>query len=146
VTRAYRQARISEILRAGSVPGQQEIARRLRAVGIRASQATLSRDLHEMGVVRGPEGYILAEIAPAPGLPDEHEREIRGYMRSVAAAGTIVVMRTDPGHAHALGVLIDRMAWREIVGTVAGDDTIFIATKGAAAARRLADRFRRMVT
>lgn len=146
VTRAYRQARIAEVLSGGALHGQGEIARRLRALGIRVSQATLSRDLREMGAVRGPAGYVLAEGVAGPGVPEEHEREVRSFMRSVAPAGTIVVVRTDPGHAHALGVLIDRMTWKEIVGTVAGDDTLFIATKGAATARRISDRFRRMVS
>ena len=147
VTPRYRQERIAEILAGGPVESQDELARRLRAERIRVSQATLSRDLREMGVVRGPRGYVLAGFAPATpaSAKDQAERLIREFVRSVAPAGSLAVVKTDPGHAHTLGVAIDQERWEEIAGTIAGDDTVFIASRSARGAARIVERIRKIL-
>ena len=149
MTKRSRQERIAEILRRGPVRGQEELAARLRGARVRVSQATLSRDLREMGVLRGPLGYSLpAEAAvrsPAAGAARGASRvlrELRETVRSVSPAAALVVIRTDPGHAHHLGAALDQSDWDEIVGTVAGDDTLFIATAETRSAERLAQRIR----
>jgi transcriptional regulator of arginine metabolism len=115
---------------------QEELAAMLRREGIEATQATLSRDLRELGVLKGPEGYTLPRGQAAPAV---ELREAAGaYLLSAQTAGTVVVLRTGPGQASALALQIDRSALDGAVGTVAGDDTIFIAAKSARDAARIA--------
>lgn len=110
----------------------------LRRDGIEATQATLSRDLRELGVLKGPAGYTL----PSEGGQRAGGRELReaaaAYLLSVQPAGNLVVLRTGPGQASALALEVDRCGFDGVVGTVAGDDTIFIAAKSARLAIRLA--------
>ena len=146
MTKRYRQGRLAEILNRGPVSGQGELLRRLRAARIRVSQATLSRDLRDMRVVRGPDGYALPSAASrAASVIEDLERTLRELVRFVAPAGSLVVVKTDAGHAHALGVAIDRSGWQDVVGTVAGDDTLFAATVDSARAGKLAQRIRMAV-
>lgn len=149
MTKRARQEQIAGILRQGPVRGQDELVRRLRAQRVRVSQATLSRDLRELGIARGPGGYALpgsASLAGPPVAPATEARrllrELRETVRSVAPAASLVVIRTDPGHAHHLGVALDHSEWPEIVGTIAGDDTLFVATSDRSVAERLAHRIR----
>ena len=144
MTPRLRQAAIAALLDAGLVTSQGELLRRLRSRRVRVSQATLSRDLREMGVVRGPQGYVRpgsGQASPAPP-GTQAERIIRTFVRSVAPAGSLAVVRTDPGHAHTLGVAIDGARWDEVVGTVAGDDTIFVAAAHRASAEAIVARIR----
>ena len=147
MTPRYRQERIAEVLAREEVRSQTDLARRLRAAGIRVSQATLSRDLQEMGVIRGPAGYSLPgtsqDAASPSGQPPE--RILREFVRSVAAAGSLAVVKTDPGHAHTLGVAIDQARWAEVVGTVAGDDTVFVAAGNEPSAGKIVQRIRAIV-
>ena len=109
---------------------QQEIRESLRRLGIRVTQATLSRDLTELGVIKGPEGYERFQRAETePRESNDLKRIVREFVRSLEAAGHIIVLKTDPGHAHTVAFHIDRARWQEVLGTIAGDDTIFIAVK-----------------
>ncbi len=148
--RSKRQRRIAEILSAPSdrpVLSQEELRDRLGRGGFSVTQATLSRDLRALGVMKGPGGYVLPRQG-APGgrgsVPiDQGLRSSLGRgLVSVEAAGTLVVIRTEPGHASALALEIDRTPPKGAAGTVAGDDTIFVATRSLAAAKALAKFFR----
>jgi transcriptional regulator of arginine metabolism len=143
-TKAHRQGVIRSFVRTGPARNQREMLGRLRAAGMRVTQATLSRDLHELGLVKGPSGYLEAD-APASGpasdrMLEQMERMMRSYLTGVARAGNLVVLKTSPGLAHALGVALDRAALDDVVGTVSGDDTLFAATPSPSRARALEHR------
>ncbi len=125
----YRRTQILELLKAEGVATQAELRRKLVHRGIHVTQATLSRDLEELGVVKTREGYrpsaALKPVAPAQRtLP----LVLKEFLREVHHAGNLVVIRTHPGNAHSVAVALDASRWREVCGTVAGDDTIFVAT------------------
>ncbi len=132
---------VRRLVQRGGVANQDELQRLLHDHGIEVTQATLSRDLRELGVLKGPGGYVL----PESGIPSGIEAGaatlvLRTYLRDAVAAGTLVVAKTGPGQAPALALEFDRGAWPEIIGTIAGDDTVFIATETNATARALASK------
>ncbi len=131
-----------DVLRKGPVASQEDLASVLARFGERVTQATVSRDLAAIGAVRGPDGYRLPEAMLGAAPRDGGEDEVRGMVRrhavSVAAAHALVVVRTAPGHAQMLATAFDRWPPEGVAGTVAGDDTIFLATSGPKVAERLA--------
>lgn len=138
-TRAGRQARIVAILSSESISSQSELAARLAGEGIDATQATLSRDLEELGAVklRGADGGVGVYIVPEDGSPvrgvsggtDRMSRLLGELLVSTDASGNLAVLRTPPGAAHYLASAIDRAALPYVVGTVAGDDTILVVAR-----------------
>jgi transcriptional regulator of arginine metabolism len=138
-TRAGRQARIVALLSSRSVRSQTELAGLLAAEGIEATQATLSRDLEELGAVklRGADGGVGAYIVPEDGSPvrgvsggtERVSRLLGDLLVSTDASGNLAVLRTPPGAAHYLASAIDRAALPYVVGTVAGDDTILVVAR-----------------
>ena len=150
-TRAGRQARIVTLLSANSVRSQGELAAMLSAEGIEVTQATLSRDLEELGAVklRGADGGSGVYVVPEDGSPvrgvaggtDRMTRLLGDLLVSTDASGNLAVLRTPPGAAHYLASAIDRSALPYVVGTVAGDDTILVIARepmtGAELARTL---------
>jgi transcriptional regulator of arginine metabolism len=148
VARRRREA-IRRLLRQRAVRSQSELGRLLRAEGVDAAQPTLSRDIHELGLVKGPSGYMLPEAGPAPApspaepsVPGRREEAVRRLVRqfvlSVEPAGSLVVLRTPPADAQPVALAIDGASLEGVVGTLAGDDTIFLATRSEAQARALA--------
>jgi transcriptional regulator of arginine metabolism len=137
------------ILRQGSASSQKEIVRQLRRAGHDVTQATVSRDLRDIGAtkVRSPQGltYRLADDVPHSWNGDlvarNLERALEEFALDVRLAHSIVVVTTAPGHASAVARAIDLAGADSIVGTVAGDDTIFVATEGPEAARSLRERW-----
>jgi len=148
-TKKIRQAKIAEMIEGGAVYSQQALAAGLGRVGIRVTQATLSRDLAELGVVKGPEGYGLPGGDGADGVDGRRSldlrRVLREFVRALDAAGNLVILKTDPGHAHTVAAHVDRARWPEIIGTIAGDDTIFAVVRRPAAARRVLAKIREVV-
>ncbi len=148
--RPRRQSRILELVRAGSVSSQDQLRELLESHGLHVTQATLSRDLRALGVVKAADGYRLPESNGSngsTGMSDGQEelaRVIGMYAFSVREAGTMVVVRTGPGHAQIVAVGLDRSGLGDVLGTIAGDDTIFIATPGVEAAERLASALREL--
>lgn len=136
--KVYRRNQILDLLRNGFVATQAQLCQKLARRGIHVTQATVSRDIEELGLVKTREGYRLPETrepaAPAqPTLPVV----LKEFLREVRQAANVVVLKTPPGNAHTVAVALDSEEWPEVVGTVAGDDTIFVATPGARAARRI---------
>ncbi len=146
----YRQEQILKLIRSQQIDTQEELAEKLRRLGIRTTQVTLSRDIHELGLAKTAEGYReLGPPAPRPAgdAPSDlaaqretnHLRRIAGeVLRDVRQVQNLLVLRTDPGNAQPLAIALDRENWPEVVGTIAGDDTIMVVTaskKSAAAAR-----------
>lgn len=124
----FRQGQILKIIRAKSIFTQEELARALAELGIQATQVTLSRDMRELALVKTPEGYrqLPAETG-GPSLADVAEE----YLQDIRVAQNLVVLRTSPGNANTLAIAIDREEMDDVVGTIAGDDTILIVTKDA---------------
>ena len=152
-TRAGRQGRIIEILSANAVRSQTELAALLAEEGIEVTQATLSRDLEELGAVklRAADGGVGVYLVPEDGSPvrgvsggtDRLARLLSELLVSTDHSGNLAVLRTPPGAAQYLASAVDRASLPEIVGTIAGDDTILVIarepTSGAALAAKIED-------
>lgn len=140
-----RRHEILRVVREGAVRSQEEIQRRLRRRGIAVAQPTLSRDLKALGLAKTPAGYVTpggVAFVPAHMRHQVLDRLLGESVLSVQAAASLVVIRTPPAGAHPLARALDEADLGPVVGTVAGDDTVFVATPGAAAARRLERRLR----
>jgi len=136
-----RQKAILAILRSRRVARQSELVRLLKDRGIRVTQSSVSRDLRELGVVKGADRYLLPAVEDA--LTPSHFETVQTFVKGYRAAGTsLTVLRTTVGAAQSVALAIDKARWPEIVGTIAGDDTIFIATESARTQRRLHERLR----
>lgn len=139
-----RQKAILAILRSRRVVRQSELVRLLKERGIRVTQSSVSRDLRQLGITKLDTGYQQLE------LPDpETDREaalLAEFVRDVrAAGGNLTVVKTAEGAAQRVALYLDRSGWPEIVGTVSGDDTIFVATRGGGDQRRLIARLRALL-
>ncbi len=134
-TRAARQARIAALLSREAVRSQADLAARLAVEGVTVTQATLSRDLEEIGAVkvRASDGGLVYAADPdgAPLAEDRLKRVLADLLVSADASANIAVVRTPPGGAHLLGSALDRAGLPGVLGTVAGDDTVFIVTRSA---------------
>ncbi|WP_016697591.1 arginine repressor [Actinoalloteichus spitiensis] len=150
-TRVARQARIAQLVAQRAVRSQTELAALLAAEGIETTQATLSRDLDELGAVklRGADGGAAVYVIPEDGSPvrgveggtSRLARLLGDLLVSVDSSGNLAVIRTPPGAAHFLASALDRAALHDIVGTIAGDDTVLLVAReplsGADLARRV---------
>lgn len=128
--KARRQAHLLELVQQGEVTSQAQAVRLLADSGIRATQATVSRDLDEIGAVRvrGADGfrYGLADQQGASAFGAPLAQVLREYVVSAVASGNLAVIRTPPGHASVVAAALDRASLPGIVGTIAGDDTLFV--------------------
>ncbi|MBI3896226.1 MAG: ArgR family transcriptional regulator [Acidobacteria bacterium] len=133
MTKTYRQGQILNLIRNHPIRTQEELVQALHKVGIEVTQVTLSRDLHELGLVKGPQGYQESERAAATA--EEEAGALRWvvveFVRDVKTAQNIVIIKTASGHAQPVAVALDKEAWPEIAGTLAGDDTIFAVAADA---------------
>lgn len=136
-----RQSRIADLVARRAVTSQEELASLLRAQGIEVAQSTLSRDIRALGLVK-VQGVYRAPgeaLRPAPP-PDDFRRTLRHLVLQSAVSGNILMVRTAPGNAHSLGVVLDGAAWPEVLGTVAGDDTIFVLLRSPRSGKRVLRR------
>jgi transcriptional regulator of arginine metabolism len=144
MTKLARQQLIVELAHEGPLPNQQELVKVLSRRGFGVTQATLSRDINELGLVRTPEGYTLpngdASTEPAPSVT----RIVREFVREVRRAQNLLVIKTSSGSAQPVALAVDAEGWEEVVGTVAGDDTVLIITSDNKTARRLQTRLEDM--
>lgn len=131
MNKSFRQGQILKIIRRQEIYTQDELARELSAFGIQTTQVTLSRDMRELGLVKTAEGYRqLTAEASVPSLRDVANE----YLQDIRLAQNLVVLQTSAGHASTLAVTIDRQDLDEVVGTIAGDDTVLVITPHTAAA------------
>ncbi|MEV4533079.1 arginine repressor [Asanoa sp. NPDC049518] len=150
VTRAARHARIVDLIRAKAIRSQTELAELLAGDGLVVTQATLSRDLEELRAVKvrgadGPAVYVIPEDGVRPLRDAETAsakliRLLRELLTGVDASGNIAVLRTPPGAAQFLASALDRTGLPEVVGTIAGDDTILVVSRDAMGGAALADK------
>ncbi|MBL9118285.1 MAG: hypothetical protein JNL80_00030 [Phycisphaerae bacterium] len=142
--KARRQQLIRRLVSSRPLHSQHELQDLLRAEGFEATQATLSRDLAELGVLKGPEGYRLPGGDVVPTSTSRLEQTLRRELLSVVSGGTTVVLKTPIGHGSVLAVELDGARIPGLLGTIAGDDTIFLAATGPAAARRISAQLARL--
>lgn len=139
-TTAARRAALRRIVRETKVGRQEDLVRLLHAAGHDVTQSSVSRDLRELGVAKRGDRYVLPDEA-APTVDDFGA--VAAFVRSIrAAGGTLTVIKTTIGAAQGVAIVLDRAGWAEVVGTISGDDTIFVATEDAAAQRRVIARLR----
>lgn len=155
VSRAARHARIVELVGRQPVASQMELAALLAIDGLAVTQGTLSRDLEELGAVKvraadgGPPAYVVPEdggplpVRPTTGAPPPRlSRLLAELLVSAEASGNLAVLRTPPGAAHFLASAIDRAGLADVLGTIAGDDTVLVVARAADGGVAVADRLR----
>lgn len=145
--RARRQKAIADMIRAGNVASQEEVTERLAGLGLPVTQATVSRDLDQLGAVKVKRGGMLSyalpdQIGESDWSAERLERILREWVVSVEAAGNLIVLKTPPGSAHLVGSAIDQARLPEVAGTVSGDDTLFLAIRDPARTAVVVARFR----
>ena len=136
-----RRNAIAQLIRSRAPGSQDEVAEQLAALGFAVTQATISRDLEQLGAVKVRRDGRLSYALPEASGGAEGSRlatVLRDWVRSVAVAGTLVVIKTPPGSAHLVGVALDEAELAAVVGTICGDDTIFVATAGGSEAQAAA--------
>jgi transcriptional regulator of arginine metabolism len=151
LTRSARHARIVELISAGPVTSQTQLARLLAESGVEVTQATLSRDLEELGAVKmrgsdgAPASYVLppenAPLRPAQLVPARLTRLLGDLLTSAEGSANLAVLRTPPGAAQFLASGLDKVGLPGVLGTIAGDDTLLVVSRepdgGAALAEQL---------
>jgi transcriptional regulator of arginine metabolism len=153
VTRSARQARIAELIAAGPVTSQTQLARLLADAGIEVTQATLSRDLEELGAVKlrgsdgAPASYVLppenAPLRPAvspTAVPARLTRLLGDLLTAAEGSANLAVLRTPPGAAQFLASGLDKVGLPDVLGTIAGDDTLLVITRDPAGGPAIAER------
>jgi transcriptional regulator of arginine metabolism len=146
--KVQRQHLVAQLVEHQSVHNQMELVELLAAEGVAATQATVSRDLDDLGAIKvrvpgGDSAYAIPELPRQQVAPVEHLRRVLGdWVVEIAPSANLVVLRTPPGSAHVVGAALDRAGLADVIGTVAGDDTVLVVAAedagGAAVARRLA--------
>lgn len=137
MSKSYRQGQILRLIRSKRIGTQEELATELRVLGINATQVTLSRDIRDLRLAKTREGYremAAEETGPQFALLASE------FLLDVRCAQNLVVLRTAPGHANSVAVALDNEEWPEIVGTIAGDDTILVIASDSATATAVSEK------
>ena len=146
-SKVQRQQAIAKLIAKYAVTNQPQLVDLLAEDGIAATQATVSRDLEDLGAVKvrvpgGDTVYAIPEYEPARLAPEDQLRRVMGeWVADARASGNLVVLRTPPGAAHYLASAIDRAALPDVVGTIAGDDTILVVAREPMTGAQLATMF-----
>lgn len=140
-----RRDTLKRLLRQTTVRRQADLVRLLRREGFDVTQSSISRDLRELGVAKLGDHYVIPEegaVAAATPKADPFAA-LGGFVKAILTAGpSLTVIKTPPGAAQSVAFAIDAASWPEVVGTLSGDDTLFVATAGAAEQRALVNRLR----
>ena len=146
----FRQAAIVELVTGEAIHSQELLRKRLKLRGFDATQATLSRDIKELGLVkRAADGaYQRADVVQmqtrgprADAQRADAQRAVADYLKRVERVEQMIILKTDPGEAQLLALAIDRATYDEVVGTIGGDDTILVIARHRRAAAEMAKRF-----
>jgi transcriptional regulator of arginine metabolism len=148
-TRSRRLRALADLIRSNILASQEEATERLAALGFAATQATISRDLEQLGAVKVKRGGILSyalpdQIGAADWGTGRLARILGEWVVSIEPAGALIVIKTPPGSAHLVASAIDQAQLAEIAGTVSGDDTLFLAVRDGTPLPALIARFERM--
>ena len=149
--KSWRQSQILDVVDHEPVASQEVLRQRLQTRGIDATQATISRDLKDLGLVKraGDGAYVRPGAADRPAgaaVGMQLQRAVASLVRGLERVDPLIVVRTDRGQAQGLAEWIDRAQLSEVAGTIAGDDTILLVCRGAAGAAAVEAKFREMVT
>ncbi|HYR42031.1 MAG TPA: hypothetical protein VER98_03340 [Terriglobia bacterium] len=137
---------ILELLRAGEITSQEDLMRGLKARNIAVSQSTLSRDIQELRLAKAGGVYTVVDAeAAVPHSDGSSERIMREFMIGIDVAQNIVVVKTGPGHASTVSQALDDAAWPEWVGSIAGENTVFVVARSGKDAKKLGQRLRRLL-
>ena len=136
MNKSYRQGQILKLIANREIHTQDELAKALKTEGVAATQVTLSRDIRELGLVKTAHGYSRTIAAPVPVGP-QVEATIREFLMDVRVAENLLVLKTPPASANPLASALDRADWPDVVGTIAGDDTVLVVAPDAAKALKL---------
>ncbi len=145
MSKLARQRAILDLLDGEPIYSQEELQKLLHLRGFDAGQATLSRDIRELGLVKSAQGYSVAGKELIPEAGSSVDRLVREFVTSVKAAQNLLVTKTSVGSAQPVAAALDEENWPEAIGTIAGDDTILIVCQDSRAAGRLADRIQGML-
>jgi transcriptional regulator of arginine metabolism len=147
VQKRFRQGQILKLLSGQPVGSQDELRRRLGHLGMRVTQATLSRDLRELRLVKTSEGYRPLTNAPAEeGAPlPTLARALKDYLLDIRSAQNMLVLKTPPGGAQPLAAAVDTEHWKEVAGTLAGDDTVLLICSSRATCGAIHRRLEEML-
>ena len=137
MNKKFRQGQIQKIIRSRDIYTQEELAEALNKLGIQATQVTLSRDIRDLGIVKTPDGYREIEAIDEAPAQEDTERAVAEFLRDVRLARNLLVLRTDPGSASPLARALDHSDWPEVVGTIAGDDTVLVIAPDDRMAKKL---------
>jgi transcriptional regulator of arginine metabolism len=141
-----RHKAILDIIRSGEIASQEELMVGLKARHIDVSQSTLSRDIQELRLAKTGGVYTVVDAEPATKASDESFRRIiREFLVDVAVANNIVVVKTGPGHASTVSQALDEAGWPEAIGSIAGENTVFVATASEKDGRRFERRIRELL-
>lgn len=136
MNKTYRQGQILRLIKSRKIHTQDQLAHELALQNITATQVTLSRDIRELGLVKTPEGYRQVEATLGPGIAYMAAE----FLWHAVSAQNILILKTAPGHASSVAVSLDQEEWPEVVGTIAGDDTVMVVTPNTETAQVLQDR------
>jgi transcriptional regulator of arginine metabolism len=136
----FRHGQILKLVAGGGVASQDDLKRLLAQQRVRVTQATLSRDLQELQLVKTSEGYRQLEPGAEAGSPSRLDRAVREYLLDIREAQNLLVLRTPTGAAQPLAVALDRENLPEVVGTIGGDDTVLVITRSRTACVNLQKR------
>lgn len=143
--KARRQREILDLIRSSRLRTQDELSAALAGRKIEVSQGTLSRDLRELGIVKTARGYAQAPVPRDGSLSRQNLAAVAAqFLVQIRTAQNLVVLRTAPGGANAVAQHLDAIGWPDVVGTIAGDDTIFVATLDSSTAIQVRDRLERL--
>jgi transcriptional regulator of arginine metabolism len=150
LSKAQRQHRVAKLLQQHSVASQGQLVELLAAEGVVATQATVSRDLEDLGAVKirvggGEIAYAIPELPTEQKAPHEHLRRVLGeWVVELAPSGNLVLLRTPPGSAHVVASALDRSGLPGVLGTVAGDDTLLVVVAPDTSGQDMAERLREL--
>lgn len=145
VGKRYRQGHILNLITSEKIRNQEELRRRLSQTGIRVTQATLSRDLHELKVVKGAEGYLPPSLSPADAAQSSLAHAAKEFLLDLRPVQNLLVLRTPAGGAQPLALALDAEGWKEIAGTLGGDDTVLIICTSSRARAAVQRRLEQLV-
>lgn len=148
MSKLSRQQAILELVKNEELSSQEELGKHLAQRGFRVTQATLSRDINDLGLVKTAEGYSILQGENGNGAENgvpPVSRLIREFVTEIREAQNLLVLKTSAGSAQPVALALDAEAWGEVIGTVGGDDTVLVISLDKKSAGRLASRIREML-